>query len=204
MIDHLVLAAPDLAATVSDLERLTGVRPAAGGRHPGRGTRNALLGLGNAAYLEIIGVDPDQPHPTQPRPFGLDALTEPRLVTWAVRVDDVDARSAAARCLGFDPGAVERRSRTTTDGQVVAARVTLGPGGVHTGLLPFLVEWETAAHPADALPVAPLTALVGVHPEPDRVRAALRAVGAELEVRSGSRVALIATLRGREEPVVLL
>lgn len=37
-LDHLVYAAPDLAAAVEDVARLTGVRPVPGGSHVGKGT----------------------------------------------------------------------------------------------------------------------------------------------------------------------
>ena len=117
IIDHLVLATPDLGATVERLAGGLGVRATPGGRHPGLGTRNALLGLGGVAYLEIIAVDPEAPGPPEgPRPFGLDRIAEPRLAAWAARVDDIDRRVAAARVAGYDAGPVRPMSRRLPDG----------------------------------------------------------------------------------------
>ena len=97
MIDHLVYGAPDLGAAVNDLERRFGVGAAAGGKHLGIGTHNALLALGPRTYLEVIAPDPDQPVPANARPFGLDELTAPRLVGWALGCDDIDATIAGSR-----------------------------------------------------------------------------------------------------------
>ncbi len=107
-LDHLVYAAPELEAAVDALEARIGVRAAAGGRHPSEGTRNFLMALGSASYLEIVGPDTEAPAPHRPRWFGIDTLTAPRLVAWAARAEGLEgvvARAAAAGVtLGRDRG----------------------------------------------------------------------------------------------------
>jgi len=126
MIDHIVLAAPDLAAAVADFQRRTGVHPVVGGSHSGLGTANALVGLGGAVYLEIIGPDPDQPDPPEPRPFGIDELVEARVITWCIRPPDFDGAIARAIARGFDPGAPRSMSRRRPDGTLLTWRLTPG------------------------------------------------------------------------------
>ena len=110
-VDHLVYATPDLDRGVDEIEKLIGVRATAGGRHPQWGTRNALLALGPTTYLEIIGPDPEQPPPKEPRPLGLDQLKESRLVAWFVSSGDLEQVRRDAVGKGVPLGEVKSGSR---------------------------------------------------------------------------------------------
>ena len=164
-VDHLVYGVPELSAGVARIAELLGVTAAPGGRHEGRGSHNALLSLGGDAYLEIIAPDPAQPRPRRARPFGLDALTEPRLVTFAVHAErtggaEPDAvasgrlehwrRHAAAH--GYDPGPVAAGSRRRTDGSLLLWHLCQQPELPFDGAVPFLIDWGTADSPAASTP----------------------------------------------------
>lgn len=203
-LDHLVLAGPDLEQSVAWFADLTGVQPTAGGSHVGVGTANYLVGLGGTAYLEIIGPDPEQPDPAQPRPFGIDDLVAPRVVTWAMSTDDLDGRIEAARAAGYDPGPPRAMSRRTADGQLLEWRLTparLDPGDE---LVPFLIDWGDTPHPTSRpLPEARLLHFEARHPEPETIRSALAALGSGLVVGLGELPALTVVVQGLDGPVTL-
>jgi hypothetical protein len=194
MLDHLAYAVPHLDSAVAGLERRLGVRAAAGGKHRGLGTHNALLSLGEGAYLEVIAPDPEQPEPSQPRPFGLDQATAPALVAWCAKAPEIDERVARARDAGYDPGPVLQLGRDRPDGTSVEWRFTF-PTGAGDGLVPFLIDWGESPHPSlDAPGGLTLVSLRGEHTDPDTVIPLLRALEVEMEVTKGPSRALIALL----------
>lgn len=195
-VDHLVYATPDLAAGVKQVERLLGVKAVPGGQHPGAGTRNALIGLGDKTYLEIIGPDPDQPKPDRPRRFGIDELQAPRLVTWAAKGTDLEAIVESAKSHSLDLGQVQSGSRRRPDGVLLSWRLTVSPALTADGLVPFFIDWGTTPHPAAALPKAcELVALRAEHPDGNRVQAELSTIGLSLRVNPGSAPSITATIR---------
>ncbi|QOR70492.1 VOC family protein [Ruania alkalisoli] len=199
-IDHLVYAGPDLQALVREVADLTGVEPVAGGSHEGRGTANALLGLGEGRYLELLGPDPDQGEPDRPRPLRVDEVSGPTMVGWAVNLGgagrDIEALVNSSQADGYDPGPVAPMSRRTADGDLLAWRLTPPEGG-RGGAIPFLIDWGTTSHPSADLPAVELTGLRLEHPEPEVVRAALTAVDAVglVDVHAGERLRIVAELR---------
>lgn len=183
LLDHLVLATPDLASTVADFARRTGVTPAPGGAHVELGTRNPLVGLGGRRYLEIVGPDAGRSRARASRPAALEKLPAPRVLAWAIRPPDLDAAVVAARARGHDPGEVRPMARHRPDGTLLRWRLT---DGAHpSGLVPFLIDWGASAHPAAGLPVAPLRSLAARAPDPGPVRPLLAALGVELPLTTG-------------------
>jgi glyoxalase-like protein len=197
VLDHLVYATPDVETTAADLAKRLGVPATQGGRHPGRGTYNALFGLGDRSYLEVIGPDPAQPLPAKPRWFGINALTAPRLVTWAAKSPRLEERIASAATRGVRLGAAMARSRVQPDGKWLQWKLTDPDTVIADGIVPFYIDWGDGPHPADSLPPGlALDRLSAEHPDAHEVRRILAALGLTLTVDEGPRPALIATLEG--------
>jgi hypothetical protein len=171
-VDHLVIAAADLAQGVRWCEQQLGVSPGPGGRHAFMGTHNRLLNIGSALfpqeYLEINAIDPDAPAPPRPRWFGLDqpalqqALRQrPRLLHVVARCARLDDTRAALGRLQLDTGPAIAAQRDTPDG-VLRWRISLRDDGrlLCGGALPTLIEWQ-GNHPTERLPSSTL-ALTGL------------------------------------------
>lgn len=203
LVDHLVLATPDLQRGIDAIEQQLGVKATPGGQHPGLGTRNALVALGPTSYLEIIGPDPDQPKPAGPRRFGIDDLKAPRIVRWVVKSSELEAVSAMAAKGNVALGAVTPGSRRRPDGVVLSWRYTDPNTVAADGLVPFFIDWGASPHPAlTAARGASLVQLRAQHPDPERVQKMLDQLGLDLRVNRGSAPAIIATIdspRGRVE-----
>ncbi len=109
---------------IDALEGLLGVRAAVGGRHPAWGTQNALLSLGPQVYLEVMAPDEAPIDGGKPRPFGLDTLKAPRLVTWAVRADNLNRVIKVADGRQVDLGEVREGRRQRPDGVLLQREMT--------------------------------------------------------------------------------
>jgi Glyoxalase-like domain len=146
ILDHILLGCSDLDEGISFVKKHLGVVAAFGGVHPGRGTRNALLSLGEKHYLEIIAPDPQQSG--APDHYGLQKLTEPRLVGWAAHPGELTqfASRLSAASIAFEgptPG-----SRKRPDGRLLQWK-TLNLKEDREGILPFFIEWSAdTVHPS--------------------------------------------------------
>jgi hypothetical protein len=194
-MDHLVYGVPDLTEGIASVEAKTGVRAHFGGRHPGRGTHNALLSLGERRYLEIIALDPEQAG-ARDLPFReLEDLTRPRLIAWAVAVDSVVAVAKRAEAAKIETVGPLQGSREQVDGRLLTWR-TLRIAAPSLWGLPFFIEWDAdAAHPSETAARGCSLASFGIeHPEVERMGHALAMLGVRAAVVAAAQPHLAARL----------
>jgi hypothetical protein len=203
-VDHLVYATTDLDSGVEEIEKLLGVKATVGGKHPGRGTRNALIALGPTTYLEIIAPDPEQPPPDQPRPFGIDGLKKSRLVAWFISERDLDRFRSEAVRNGVALGEVMSGTRLRPDGVQLSWQFTDPSIQLADGIIPLFINWGQSPHPAlSSAKGATLVSMRAEHPEVDRVRGMLEKLGVDLPVERGPSAAIIAVIEGARGRVEL-
>jgi len=195
MLDHILLGSHDLDAGIAWIESRAGVRPAPGGVHPGRGTRNALASLGELHYLEVIAPDPQQPG--APDIYNLQSLAEPRLIAWAVHLSGIAEKAGRLADAGFAFDGPVAGSRNRPDGRVLQWKALRLRDDRH-GLLPFFIEWgEGSVHPSvDAPQGCRLVRFEVVGHEVGELRSTFSSLGIDVHVVKGDRLALRATLAG--------
>jgi len=197
VVDHLLLGVADLDRGIAWVEERTGIRPIIGGVHPGRGTRNALMSLGDGKYLEVIAPDPAQT--TYSFQTDVRTLREPRLVTWAAGTKDIDAVAQRAKTAGVSVFGPSDGSRARPDGTRLAWR-TLGVGtslaAGNIDPIPFFIQWSAnTVHPSiDSPKGCALKEMRITHPNAPAVAKVLGGVGIEADVAIGSDAAIHATL----------
>lgn len=144
-LDHLAVAGSTLPAAQSHVEAALGVPLAEGGQHAHFATHNALLGLEDALYLEVISVDPNAPAPGWPRWFDLDRFEgAPRLTNWICRADDLEAAAARFEEAG-QPVALTRGD--------LKWRMAVPASGIlpFDNLFPALMQWDVDDTPPKRL-----------------------------------------------------
>ncbi len=205
-VDHLLLGISDLDRGIEWVEKITGVKAAKGGIHPGAGTRNALLSLGGKRYLEIIAPDPQQTAFN----FHIDIrkLIEPRLITWAAGTNDIDVLAKKVKESSFEIFGPRDGSRSRPDGKVLKWKSLgvmnkFGDQGIEP--FPFFIQWSAdSLHPSQDSPKGcELESFQIEYPRPADLIDALKKFGIEAKVKEGKSVRLIATLKTPKDKVEL-
>ena len=203
---------PDLEAAARELEARYGLASLEGGRHPGWGTANRIVPLGES-YLELVAVVDELEAARSP--FGrwvAGARTDFEPLGWAVRTHQLDD---VARRLGLT---VEAGSRTGRHGRLVRWRLAGVEQAAAEPSLPFFIEWApgtrlpgrvTATHRAGAVEIAALeldgdadhlTAWLGGHRLPVTVRAGAPTLSAVVLVGDTGTIVLDSSDRRVSRP----
>jgi len=179
-IDHIVIAADNLAQGVDYVRDTFGVKIPKGGFHKTMGTHNHLMQLGNEVYLELIAIDPQAEVPQHPRWFGLDQAMmreslkqRPRLITWVMNTGNIQQLTQQACFDVGSPAALSRDSlrweiALSDDGRLLA-----------DGLLPYCIQWHSSPHPSQGMAElgCKLETLTIHHNRPQWISARLESIG---------------------------
>jgi catechol 2,3-dioxygenase-like lactoylglutathione lyase family enzyme len=197
LLDHILIGSPDLEKGIAFVEERTGIRAAFGGVHPGAGTQNALLSLGNSRYLEIIAPDPKQPATDDKRNLG--SLEQPVIVGWAQHPGDIEAFAQRLKSEGVEVDGPKPGSRKRPDDRVLNWK-TLELKDDGDGLFPFFIEWGAdSMHPSiDAPEGCHLELFEGFAPEPTLAYLRRRAnlLNLDLAIGPGKNPVLHAIIAG--------
>lgn len=202
LLDHFILGCADLEQGIACVEQRTGVRAAFGGVHPGRGTRNALLSLGERRYLEIMAPDPAQRvTPQIPR---LRELKEPTIVGWAAHPGDLEKFSAHLREAGIAFEGPRAGSRQRPDGKLLHWN-SLTLKDDQGGLLPFFIEWSAdSLHPSvDAPKGCTLAHFGAITPKPDALSKVAGLLQLNMPISQNEKSALHAVIIGPKGDLAL-
>jgi Glyoxalase-like domain len=135
-LDHVIMAVADLGAAATELDARYGLPSVDGGRHPGWGTANRIVPLGDA-YLELIAVVDEEE--ARDNAFGRWTMERRahggRLLGWAVRTWTLDE---VAGQLGLAMAAGSRRG---PDGRLLRWRYAGTDEALVEPSLPFFIEW---------------------------------------------------------------
>src|SRR5262245_16058671 len=196
LLDHILLGADSLERGMAVVEQHTGVRPAFGGVHPGRGTQNALVSLGTRRYLEVIAPDPAE-RGGSPLAARLAGLGEPRLVGWAAHRGDLRTFAGKLESAGIAAEGPAPGSRQGPDGKVLHWR-TLALRDDAGGLLPFFIEWgANSMHPSEDAPAGcSLLRFELLTPDPAGLAKLAARMALEVPVAQNPRAELRAVVQG--------
>ena len=174
-LDHIVVGIRSLPEGIAQFEQLTGVKPGVGGRHPGRGTENALVSLGGGTYLEILA--PQAGATLSPQDQTLLALERLTIIDWAVSVPEVDGAVAALKSAGFAPSPAQPGARLTPAGERLDW-TTFGLRGADIDAAPFFIRWSpNTRHPSTTAPAGcVLDALTVRDPASEKLATAMKAL----------------------------
>ncbi len=189
-IDHIVYCVFDLEEGIDYFENLLGIRPSIGGCHQSKGTKNALLNLGDQCYLEILAVDESNIDFNGERWMGIDLLKDPKITRWSMKSNDLCDDSNILKQYSPDLGDIIEGSRLTENGELLSWKMIAPTSFPEIELLPFMTDWSTSdMHPTDTLQEGcKLENIFLFHPNPIDIEAVLKDLDIPFKVQESKEV----------------
>lgn len=190
-LDHIVWAVPDLDAGIRTITDLTGIEPVSGGKAPGRErSHNALISLGDGAYLEIFS-------PSRAGGGGrwgkLIEDGQPRIVSYALRVTDrFAALQQSIAAAGYSFSGPRAMGRVRPDGGAVNWELLNIAGTQFDDALPFFIDWlGSPPHPSESSPKgATIVSFNVASSRASELDAIYRSIGIKTPVLASNRAAI--------------
>lgn len=177
-LDHLIVLARTLDEGTEYVADALAVDPVDGAAHTTMGTHERLVGCWGGHFIRIVAPDPGSLGATRARWFGFDSpgvqwrlAAGPFLAHWVVRLPrprqlalwQSQYPARLAPLAHVRAGGCAWQAGVPRDGAFPAWQ------GAGDGIVPSVVQYDTLARPADALPATglQLTGLTGLHPRAD-------------------------------------
>jgi len=195
-IDHIVYAVPDLEVAINEFEKLSGVRPVFGGYHTTKGTKNAIVNLGNDCYLEILAIDEENASVTPPRWMGIDFIKTPQITRWSLKSNQLNQDSEILQKYHAEMGIIQSGQRKTNTGELTWEMILpLATPAVE--LIPFMTDWQNSTvHPTHNLPQqCKLIDLAFTHPNPTVIQSVFDELGVDIIVQKGEKATIRANIQ---------
>ncbi len=202
-VDHLVWYSSDLAAGEQYYSARMDCAPAYGGTHPGEGTQNSLLSLGDATYVEILARDPAQ-DASASLDRELAELEGQGLYHWAVGGVDLNEIIERARRSSHEVSDVVSGGRRLPNGNWLGWRLVGLRNHGFGALVPFFIDWTDSTHPASRAPRGGRFGKIELFsPEAAKLGVLFQSLGLELSAAKRERPGIAVTLEGRNGTQVL-
>lgn len=203
MIDHIVYGVENLEKGMEQLFQITGVHPVMGGKHLEYGTHNALLGLGQEIYLELIALDPEN-RDVANKWMGIELLNSPKVIRWAMKSEDIIMQANILSGYKPDLGIIRDGRRRRPDGSELSWKLTLPESNSEVEICPFLIDWGDSPHPADNLiSECSINKINFYHPEPKLMQNLLTLLSFDTGVIESGKERITVTLNTPNGEVVI-
>ncbi len=195
--DHIVYTVPNLEAAIDEFEKLSGMRPVFGGYHTTKGTKNALINLGNDCYLEILAIDEVNTQVKPPRWMGVDLVKIPEITRWSLKSNQLHQDRKILQKYHPEMGVIQGGQRQTATGDTLTWEMILPLATPLVEVVPFMTDWQhSTIHPTHNLPQqCELIELLFTHPHPTTIQEIFSELNIDILIQKAEKATIRAKIK---------